>query len=72
MGQYAEDFDRWCQYSDDSDDEHNPVTCKHCGERRLWWFPEKRGKYRLMNSDGTHHNCQRVPANPDEFPTTED
>lgn len=45
------------------------VTCRHCGAKKLWWFPEKRQRYLLKNPDGTQHNCQHVrePANVDEF-----
>ncbi len=51
----------------DFDEEPHEVTCKYCGARGLWWFPEKRGRYFLKNQDGTQHNCLRVPASPDEF-----
>ena len=56
-------------YEPDPRDYEEPlgVVCKHCGARQLWWFPEKRGRYLLKNPDGSQHNCQRVPAAPDEF-----
>lgn len=42
------------------------VTCRHCKARWLWWLPEKRGRYRLMNADGSKHDC-RAPASAEEF-----
>lgn len=52
------------------DDEPQEVTCKHCGTRGLWWFPEKRGRYLLKDENGDQHNCMRIrePASLDEFP----
>lgn len=46
-----------------------PVTCKYCGTKGLWWFPEKRDRYLLKNEDGDQHNCMRIrePASLDEF-----
>lgn len=46
------------------------VTCKHCGTRGLWWFPEKRDRYLLKDENGNQHNCMRIrePASLDEFP----
>lgn len=50
--------------------EPQSVTCKHCGTRGLWWFPEKRDRYLLKDENGTQHNCMRIrePASLDEFP----
>ena len=64
MGEMADmhDYGYW-----PDDEEPHSITCKYCGARGLWWFPEKRDRYFLKNPDGTQHNCLRVPASPDEF-----
>jgi len=42
------------------------VTCRYCCAKRLWWLPERRGRYHLMNADGSRHDCRSV-ASADEF-----
>jgi hypothetical protein len=49
-------------YGRDEPSEPKSVTCKRCGAKGLWWFPEKRGRYLLKNPDGSQHDCRNDPA----------
>lgn len=42
------------------------VKCRYCGKTGLWWLPQRRGSYRLMNPNGDFHVCHR-PCTADEF-----
>jgi hypothetical protein len=39
-------------------DEPNPITCKYCGEKDLWWVYIK-DKWRLFNGDSKPHTCKK-------------
>jgi len=73
----AEDW-LWGPYQGDylfEDDSDREVTCKFCGERRLYWLAcldvERGIRWRLVNAKGEPHRCAAPPASPDEFETME-
>lgn len=53
---------------DDDEDVYKPryrgkdwgIVCRNCGAKSLWWLPKRRGEYRLMNPDGSTHECRPV------------
>lgn len=68
MSQYDDDFDRWCKYADDDDDDGAPGmgTCQRCGARIE--FIHSGVRWRLYEPGARRLHACSNPASPDEFP----
>jgi hypothetical protein len=71
MGDWDLDFfDCYDEYGDDSGSSEG-ITCQFCGEIGLEWervsgpFSKKGQRFRLLEPDGTVHQCKSADA--DEF-----
>lgn len=67
MGDIADMYDPFIERDYDAEEDDHAVTCRHCGAKNLWWFPERRGRYLLKNPDGSQHNCRVAPASLEDF-----